>query len=342
MSLKNTLITDLQFVGRLSGLVRNFKHKKQYEWNFSCPVCGDSKTNPLKARFYILENNQSLSCYCHNCGYSSSFSYFLKLHFPSIYKDYVLEAFSKPKSIKVGQKGSTLPKRIFRHPKPLKTPSLDDIEFLNGVDENHPAIKYLMNRKIPEKYWKEFAYVKETCHLKNAFPQYKNIKKWMKEPRVLIPFYDETKKLFALQGRSLDKNTTLRYLTLRLKKELPLIYGMERVDKKRPIIVVEGPFDSLFLNNCVAVAGSDLKRTLKLYENCDLTFVFDNESRNEQINNNINQIIKMNKKIFIWPKKILEKDINDCILAGMPQTELETIIKDNSYTGLEAKLRMKT
>jgi len=35
--------------------------------------------------------------------------------------------------------------------------------------------------------------------------------------------------------------------------------GLDRVNIRQTTMVVEGPFDSLFLNNCLAVAQSDLR-----------------------------------------------------------------------------------
>ena len=42
-----------------------------------------------------------------------------------------------------------------------------------------------------------------------------------------------------------------------LDEEAPKIYGLNSVDEKLPVYVVEGPFDSTFVNNSVALCGSD-------------------------------------------------------------------------------------
>ena len=73
-------------------------------------------------------------------------------------------------------------------------------------------------------------------------------------PRLVIPFFDKSGKMFAYQGRAFG-NETPRYITLKLVSEKEKIYGLERIDFDSHVFVVEGPIDSLFIDNCLAVAG---------------------------------------------------------------------------------------
>jgi hypothetical protein len=41
----------------------------------------------------------------------------------------------------------------------------------------------------------------------------------------------------------------------------------------------------------------------------------------------------------IWPDTIVEKDINDMVLAGR---DVQSIVECNNYSGLEAKLKFTT
>ena len=63
-----SLITDSKFLRLISSRLRNFKQKKDYLWNFSCPLCGDSKKNLSKARGYAFAKGVNLFYSCHNCG----------------------------------------------------------------------------------------------------------------------------------------------------------------------------------------------------------------------------------------------------------------------------------
>ena len=110
----------------------------------------------------------------------------------------------------------------------------------------------------------------------------------------------------------------------------------------KDILVVEGPLDSLFLDNCIAVAGSDFSKPLsvggKLITNEQLTIVFDNEPRNLEICKQIKKTIQQGRKEVLWPATVIQKDINDMI-SGLVKEEIEEIIKMNTFSLAEAQLR---
>jgi DNA primase len=76
-------------------------------------------------------------------------------------------------------------------------------------------------------------------------------------PRLIIPFFDTTGKLFAFQGRAFG-NEQPKYLTIKLDENKQKIYGLERVNFTKQVKIVEGPIDSLFISNSLAAAGADL------------------------------------------------------------------------------------
>jgi len=98
--------------------------------------------------------------------------------------------------------------------------------------------------------------------------------------------------------------------------------------------VVEGPFDSTFLNNSVALCGSD--GDVRCLEGSDIIFVYDNEPRNREIVRKIESCIQSGNRVVIWPSGVGEKDINDMVLAGH---DVQSMIESNTYKGLEAKLK---
>ena len=101
--------------------------------------------------------------------------------------------------------------------------------------------------------------------------------------------------------------------------------------------MVEGPFDSHFLDNSVAMVGADLDTRPFGWSN--YIWVFDNEPRNREIVNRISKTIDRGEQVVIWPNHILEKDLNDMVLSGH---DVQTVIKSNTYVGLEAKLKFNT
>lgn len=103
--------------------------------------------------------------------------------------------------------------------------------------------------------------------------------------------------------------------------------------------VVEGPIDSLFLDNCVAMAGADGNASgLDYLENA--VFVFDNEPRNKEIVSRMERCIDRGYKVCIWPENVLDKDINDMVLSGIDPVNLQMVIDQNTFENLEAKLKL--
>ena len=119
-----------------------------------------------------------------------------------------------------------------------------------------------------------------------------------------------------------------------LSEDAPKIYGLDKIDETKPIFITEGPFDSTFVENSVAMCGSDLD--VRTFGWSNYIWVFDNEPRNREIVERIDKTIGRGDKIVIWPKQIVEKDINDMVLSGH---DIMSILQSNTYSGLQAKVK---
>ena len=314
-------LVDSKYISLVSSRLQKFKKVKADLYNFRCPICGDSQKNKNKTRgyFYVVKNNTNFKC--HNCGASLSLNNFLKKIDTTLYKQYTLEKF------KEGHTGKNFvvdtPKLDFK--KPVFHKSID----LPKASEIPGACEYLEKRKLdPNKFYYAPKFKKWTNSQKQTFDNFK-----YDENRIIIPLYDETKNLIGFQGRALD-NSPNKYITIMISENSPKIYGLDTIDKKLPIYVVEGPFDSTFVNNSVALCGSD--GDLGYLEGSDLVLVYDNEPRNREIVGRIERCIQRNQKVVIWPSNIIEKDINDMVLAGH---DVMSMLKLNTYSGLEAKIK---
>jgi hypothetical protein len=161
-------------------------------------------------------------------------------------------------------------------------------------------------------------------------------------PRLLIPFRDEDGEVFAYQGRAFGRENP-KYITIKIDENRDKIFGLDRVDKSKPIFVVEGPLDSLFLDNCISVGGADFTKPLmiggKLISNGELIIIYDNEPRNKEINKQIDKTISQGRKVCIWPNHMKHKDINDMIIAGLSREYIKEIITYNTFSGAAAQLR---
>jgi hypothetical protein len=153
------------------------------------------------------------------------------------------------------------------------------------------------------------------------------------EGRIIIPFRDKEGSVFGFQGRSLS-SSGLRYITVLLQEGQPKIFGLNSIDYDKTIYITEGPFDSLLLQNAIAMAGADA--SVSDLGNSDIVFVYDNEPRNVQITTRILKHISDGESVVIWPSSIKEKDINDMYLSGH---NVQEIVSSCTYTGLTATLK---
>ena len=317
-------IVDSKYIGLISSRLQKFKRVKADLYNFRCPICGDSQKHKNKARGYIYPLKADMNFKCHNCGASTTFNNFLKTIDPTLHKQYVMEKF---KERNVGR-GSIIPEPKFNFKKPVFRSKLN----LPRASEVPIATKYLEKRKInPNLFYFTNQFQKWTNTHKQTF---NNINK--DESRVIIPLHDTEKNLIGFQGRSLGPNS-VKYITVMLSEDSPKIYGLDKIDETKPIFITEGPFDSTFVENSVAMCGSDLD--VRTFGWSNYIWVFDNEPRNREIVERINKTISRGDQVIIWPKQIVEKDINDMALAGH---DIMSILESNTYSGLKAKVKFNT
>ena len=154
-------------------------------------------------------------------------------------------------------------------------------------------------------------------------------------PRLVIPFFDKSGEIFAYQGRAFGKEEP-RYITLKIVSEKEKIYGLERIDFDSHVYIVEGPLDSLFIDNCLAVAGADLH--LMNLDPQLTTVIFDNEPRNEHTVERMFKSVDRNYNVVIWPEQLKQKDINDMVLSGTKN--IKQFIDVHTYKGLTAYLKI--
>jgi len=314
-------IIDSKYIGLVSSRLKKFKRVKGDLYNFRCPLCGDSKKHKNKARGYLYPLKSDMNYKCHNCGASSTFSNFLKQIDTTLHKQYVFEKFKEGKT----GKGSIIEEPKFNFKKPVFRHKLD----LPKASEVPVAKKYLEKRKLDASQF----------YFASKFKEWTNTQKLTfhtigrDESRIIIPMYDTDKNLIGFQGRSLGPNS-VKYITCMLNEEAPKVYGLDKINKDKTIYVVEGPFDSTFVENSIAMCGSD--SSLACLEGSSIVYVYDNEPRNKEIVERIDKCITRGEQVIIWPTIITDKDINDMILSGH---DIMSVLKSNTYSGLEAQIK---
>lgn len=307
--------------------------------NHRCPYCGDSQKNKFKARGYHFVIENSLIYKCHNCGKSTSSVNFLKDNFPTVHREYIKEWLTetgrKPKKKKMppSHKFKFTPRyELLNKDEDLKAIAVP-------VSEKAIARKYLLDRGIPEFKHQGLWFTDNAQNLSYLHKKYKD-RVLGNDPRIIMPFYSEQGEMIGITGRAIN-DSPLRYLTMRFRDDVPLIFNANKVDKTKTVYVTEGPIDSLFLPNSIAVAGSDFKKLSDQYKE-NAILIYDNEPRNKEIIKKIDEVIDLGYRVCIWSDKRIEdcKDINDMIQSGISESDMVDIINNCTTFGLSAKLKL--
>jgi len=314
-------LVDSKFIGLVSSRLQKFKRVKADLYNFRCPLCGDSQKHKNKARGYFYQVKTNTNYKCHNCGASLSFNNFLKQIDSTLHKQYTLEKFKEGYT----GKGFVVEEPKFEFKKPTFKKDLD----LPKASEVPVAKEYLEKRKLdPTQFYFTPKFMEWVNTQKQTFDTIHR-----DESRIIIPMYDTERNLIGFQGRSLGPNS-VKYITVMLQENAPKIYGLDKINPDKTVYVVEGPFDSTFVKNSVALCGSD--GDMAHLKGSDIVFVYDNEPRNKEILQRIERCIDRGERVIIWPRSIEDKDINDMVLSGH---NVMSILESNTYSGLEANVK---
>lgn len=331
---------DLKYTNLLSHRFEKFTRKDNYLFNVRCPLCGDSKKNKTKMRGYIYRKGNNLFYKCHNCNAGTSLGNLIKFIDSNLYKEYVLERY------KSGESGnSNFKEPSFDIPSPKfdkveKSKIFEHAEWCDKLPAGHFCLEYLQKRRIPEQWYSKLLFTqhyKKFCD--SLIPNHG--KQLLDDARLVIPFYSEYNELIAVSGRALETSDyKLRYVTIRTDdRKDKLIFGMDRINVHETVKVVEGPIDSIFLSNCIASGDSNLYLTAKNISAPKKILIFDNQPRNKELVKMMQDAIKLNCDIVIWPDTIEQKDINEMIMSGISPDEIERIISSNTFTGLRAQMK---
>ena len=322
---------DTKFLNLLSTRLPKFKRKSENLFNFRCPHCGDSKRSSSKARGFVYRKKNDMFFKCHNCGVGQTLGNLIKFLDPTMYKEYVFERFKDGKVESEKPEFDFTPSKILKS-KTANEKQLDSLKRFDQLVTTHPAKKFVFDRLIPKEHWDKFFFCSKFFEWTNSIVPNKFSSLQYDHPRVVIPFYDRAGKFFAFQGRAFGKEQP-KYITIKFDETKQKIYGVDRIDLNKPVMITEGPIDSLFLDNALALAGADAVVNI---QHTQCTMIFDNEPRNEHIVNRMKTAVDKNFNLVVWPESLKYKDINDMIIAGMSSTKVSSLIHSSTYCGLEA------
>lgn len=333
-----SLWLDVKYANLIGSRFNLFKVKRSnpYVANFRCYICGDSQKNKFKTRGYFFTKGQNVLFSCHNCGASRALPGVLQDVDLQLFNEYKLESIANKQREVAAVDTLTQYRPTFSYSDVLK--SLKKISLLS---HDHPAKRYVEKRKIPtDKHYKLYYTPRFNKWVNSLIPD--KMDEDLDEPRLVLPFIDPVQRVYGFQGRAFH-NKSIRYITIMLDESKPKIFGWEGIEHDRMVNVVEGPIDSLFLDNCVAMAGSHGHNNVDLVEtDCSkIRMIYDNEPRNKAIVKEMDMSIEKGYNVFIWPQSITTKDINEFVIGSeISKPLLMRFVEANTYHGLQAKARL--
>lgn len=362
------IFIDTKYLGLLSPQLDLFKKTNTNVWNFRCPFCGDSKSDKTKARGYIYARNGMLKYKCHNCdvplGKGNSFHVFLRELDRALYKDYLFEKMRAQIDENKGldSPSDDVPELLLTSSKKLSDllttdpagpefcatlkagmvdEGIPECPTLDTLPEDHKAVKYILDRGLPRDQLCHIGYVPGYKAYINTFlpERYKAVDDF---EAIIFHLRTPGGLLTGIQGRNIgDTCPKIRYMTTTISQKLAddfgRLYGADRINIQYPVIVVEGPIDSLFLPNSIAVCGSDMGRVR--YENA--IYIPDNEPRNAQIVKKIGKMIKNNKRVTLLPEEYQGDDINDLFDRGLVLADIKELIKKHTFSGVRGMIEFE-
>jgi len=257
----------------------------------------------------------------------------MKENFNEIYREMLLESM---KGLKTNQISYVVEKKQeeAKNWECILTP-------LKDYGHQHEAVVYVKNRKIPLHQFDRIYYTdnfaetyQRLCTMFGIIPEDKHIPQ-MKA--ILFPFLDKENNLMFIQGRFIDDNAFMRYLTVRFL-DVSKIFGLETINQNQDVFVFEGAFDSFFISNSVATADADLTRASQYIDKQKLVLVYDNEPRSKIACRKIENALKAGFRVVIFPEKVTEKDINLMFLANQ---DVQQLVENNIYQGMMGLLKFQ-
>lgn len=201
-------------------------------------------------------------------------------------------------------------------------------DVLSSLPDIHPAVQYVRSRGFSDSMLDRVYYTSKFDEIGAVIG-----KQVAGTKRLVLPFFNENDELFGLQGRILEGEGP-RYATLIFDENEDRFFGKNAVDFSKQFFCVEGPIDSLFLENAIAMAGvTNMPDKYK----ANAVICLDNEPRNKAIVKRMGKFLDEGFSVVIWPDSVKPKDVNDLKLSGYDPNQ---IVKDNVYSGLQGKIKL--
>lgn len=324
-------ILEYRYVNLIGETLEGFKKLRENIYNFRCPICGDSHHKNSKKRGYFLKKEGRFIFYCHNCGASMSFKNFLYQTNNDLYKQFQRELLTNG-SFKFEKKEES---SVFETVKKFEIKERDVLPTVSSLGTEHPAYQYLIRRNVPLSMFKNVKWTEDFPKLVSKTIGDKYSKTKLPKEGIVFELKDLDGKLTGYQIRSIATNIpkSQRFVICSINDEHGFFY--ESLDYERPIYVIEGCTDSLFIDNSIAVLSSML---WKIHPSNNCVYINDQEPRNSSVCKQIEKCINLGYSVVLLPREYENMDINDIVNHGVNPKDLISLFSKHTYTGLKAKI----
>lgn len=281
--------------------------------NFACPICGDSEKKVSKKRGNLYLDTGAYKCFNDGCmAYMTLAEFVAKMskEHGIMLPSFVLESEYKP--VKQHRDDNQLIRFLTSDTGKLVT--ITDVinrfglKRLDQVDDGSRALNYLKGRDLD--LVEDFG----DCLYSDA-----------SDNKVFIFNFDRRSgRLLGFSMRSLNPDAERKYIiktytdlaNIFLQKDLPKqtiddanflnnYFNILNIDFSKPVLLAEGQFDSLLLDNCIATSGVSKAKSImsNLGAKQGLRIIFDRDRAGKvQMMN----FVKQGYSVFLWNKAIAE------------------------------------
>ncbi|MGA1049819.1 MAG: hypothetical protein ACO3UU_17580, partial [Minisyncoccia bacterium] len=302
----------------------------------------EGKSTGRKQRCYFIPSKNNI--YCHNCGWSSTPINWIKEVSGTNFTDIIDELKTFDIDIENYIENDNKPATF------TATPDLPR-DCINLFDKSQ--VEFFKDNKVLQKDIKLIKNRNLDIAVNRPKALYLSLNDNIHKNRLVIPFYENGEVIFYQSRTILSNDTKSKYISkINSTKSL---YGFDQIDPRLDnVFIFEGPINSFFVKNGVAVAGIQEKShqsftakqieqlsSLVLYKKI---WVLDSQWIDSASLSKSKILADQNETIFIWPEKIGRKykDFNDLAMKFNIDEISAKFIADNSYKGMGAKIALES
>jgi hypothetical protein len=230
-----------------------------------------------------------------------------------------------------------------------KTPQSLPEDSINLFDKNQ--VSFYKDNNIVQEVIAYYKRRKLDVAINKPDALYVSLKDYVHKNRLILPFKNTEGKIVHYQSRQVfDWDDKSSYISKQNSDKT--IFGMEKIDPTiDDVFVFEGPIDSCFMKNGIAVAGineghhkfttiqEEQLEELKFFKK---TWVLDNQWNDKAARIKTEYLLEQGECVFIWPEKFIDyKDFNQLCIQTNRNEIKHSFVKKNALCGKEGLLKYK-